>query len=142
MKHVFYAALAATLIAAAAGCSRSGTDAPTTEGPKVYTEQEFDQLVRQADHPVLVDFTASWCPPCKRMKPILAELEAEREGALSVVAIDVDANPDLAQQFQVQYLPTFILYKDGEALDLRYGMIPKDQLTAWIDGLLAGASEG
>lgn len=124
-----------------AGCSPSASTGDPESGPTVYTDAEFDQWVKQADQPVLVDFTATWCPPCKRMKPILAELEKERAGSLSVVEVDVDANPELAQQYQIQYLPTFVLYLNGKALDLRYGMIPKDELTTWIDDLLANANK-
>lgn len=134
-------ALLGFLVLLSAGCSPSASTGGTEGGPIVYTDAEFDQLVKQADHPVLVDFSATWCPPCKRMKPILAELEQERAGSLSVVEVDVDANPDLAQQYQIQYLPTFVLYQNGKALDLRYGMIPKDELTTWIDDLLARANE-
>ena len=72
-------ALLGFLVLLSAGCSPSASTGGTEGGPIVYTDAEFDQLVKQADHPVLVDFSATWCPPCKRMKPILAELEQERE---------------------------------------------------------------
>src|SRR5215472_15233101 len=78
------------------------------------TDTTFDETIRSADKPVLVDFTASWCGPCQQIAPILEELASEQADKFSVVKIDVDENPQTTRRYDVMSMPTLILFKDGE----------------------------
>ena len=78
------------------------------------TDATFDEVVLAADRPVLVDFTAEWCGPCKTIVPILEELSAEQAGKLDVVSIDVDENPKTTLRYDVMSMPTLILFRDGQ----------------------------
>src|SRR6201991_4020973 len=80
------------------------------------TDDSFSQDVLSSDTPVLVDFWATWCGPCKMVAPVLEEIAAEKSGSLRVVKLDVDANPGTARDFQVVSIPTMILFKNGEAV--------------------------
>ena len=81
---------------------------------KELTDSTFDEVVRSADLPVLVDFTAAWCGPCHQLAPILDEIASEQADRLQVVKIDVDANPQTTLRYDVMSMPTLILFKDGE----------------------------
>ncbi|MGK2867751.1 MAG: thioredoxin [Mycobacterium sp.] len=80
----------------------------------VVTDDSFSQDVLSSSTPVLVDFWATWCGPCKMIAPVLEEIAAEKAGELKVVKLDVDANPGTARDFQVVSIPTLILFKDGQ----------------------------
>jgi thioredoxin 1 len=77
-------------------------------------DSTFDEVVRSADLPVLVDFTASWCGPCQAIAPVLEDIATEQAERLQVVKIDVDANPETTLRYEVMSMPTLILFKDGE----------------------------
>lgn len=91
----------------------------------------FQQMI-QSEKPVLVDFFAEWCGPCKMMSPILKEVKDQIGDMATIVKIDVDKNPHAASQFQVQGVPTLILFKKGQAMWRQSGVVPKNELLALI----------
>ena len=93
---------------------------------------KFTELINGED-PVLVDFHAEWCGPCKTMAPILQEVKSDLGGKVRIVKIDVDKNPKAAQKFQVQSVPTLILFKDGKQRWRQSGVVPKHALLQVID---------
>jgi len=97
---------------------------------------EFDREVLQAEGLVLVDFWAAWCPPCRRLAPTLDALAADYQGRVSVTKVDVDANPELAQRYGVQSIPTLILFRGGRAVDKRLGALPSNDLREFVDARL------
>ncbi len=97
------------------------------------THETFEQEVVQSQKPVLVDFYADWCSPCKTVGPIVEELAAEYEGRITVRKVDIDSNPELARQYGIRSIPTLMVFKDGEAKDTIIGAVPKSKLAAVID---------
>ncbi len=104
-----------------------------TNEVRAVTKENFEQDVLQSKRPVLVDFYADWCGPCKVVGPIVEELGNDYAGRVDVRKVDVDSNPELAGQYGVRGIPTLILFKDGVAQDTIVGVVPKSQLTEVID---------
>ncbi|MER6107236.1 thioredoxin family protein [Streptomyces hirsutus] len=92
------------------------------------TDADFVTEVIGAELPVLVEFTADWCPPCRQMAPVLSALAAEQGGRLKVVQLDVDANPATTHAYKVLSMPTFMVFRDGEPLRSMVGARPKRRL--------------
>ena len=97
------------------------------------TDSTFSEEVVASDVPVLVDFWAEWCTPCKMIAPILEEISAENEGKIRIAKIDVDANPALARQFDVMSIPTLILFKNGREAERLVGYMPKERILAKLE---------
>ena len=104
------------------------------------SEADFQKEVINAAEPVLVDFSAVWCQPCKMLDPIVKQLAEEWQGQVKVVKLDVDDNPDLAIQYQVMGVPTLILFKDGRPAERVSGFQPKERLLHKFRPALAGKS--
>jgi len=102
-------------------------------------EQDFESQVLKATTPVLVDFWAEWCGPCRMIAPIVEELAGEYEGKMKVVKVDVDSNQDIAFKYGVMSIPTLGIFKGGEMVERLVGYMPKQQLKRRIDTAL-GAS--
>jgi len=100
------------------------------------TEGEFDEKVVKSDLPVLVDFGATWCPPCRMLEPIIERIASEYDGRLAVYDVNTDANPGLAQRFGITGVPTLIFYKNGEHVNTVVGFRDYDTLKNIIDSML------
>ncbi|ADP69642.1 thioredoxin [Rhodomicrobium vannielii ATCC 17100] len=101
------------------------------------SDASFEQDVKNAELPVLVDFWAEWCGPCRTVGPILEELSEEFAGQLKVVKLDVESNPGIAQAYNIRGIPALLLFKNGEVAGQQIGALPKQQLRAWISGAIA-----
>jgi thioredoxin 1 len=103
------------------------------------TDDNFDAEVLEAEGPVLVDFWAAWCGPCRVVAPVLEEIAAERSEELRIVKLDIDANPQTAARFQVLSIPTMILFKGGQPVKTVIGAYPKKRLEQELEPALAAA---
>ncbi len=102
-------------------------------GAQAVTDSDFESEVLQADGPVLVDFWAEWCGPCKALAPLLEELSGEMEGKVKIVKVNIDDAPEAPGKYGVRGVPTLMIFKGGEIVDTRVGGLPKAQLTSWIE---------
>lgn len=108
--------------------------------PQVVTDQSFEQEVLKSDTPVLVDFWATWCGPCRMVGPVLEEVASEQGDKIRVVKLDVDANPITAGRFGVRAIPTMIVFKNGREADRIVGYHPKPQLMTKLNPHLTMAA--
>lgn len=96
------------------------------------TKDNFEQEVLQSEVPVLVDFWAVWCGPCQMVGPILSEIAEENEGKLKVGKVNVDEQPELAQQFGIMSIPTMMVFQGGEKVNQLVGAVPKEEILALL----------
>jgi len=100
------------------------------------TDQTFDTEVMQAEQPVLVDFSAAWCGPCKKLEPIVQEIAGDYDGRLKVVKVDVDQAPSTAAKFGVMSVPTVLLFQGGAVKDQVVGLVSKQALADRVEKVL------
>lgn len=96
-------------------------------------DSEFEAKVLKSPTPVLVDFWAEWCGPCRQIAPVLEEIANEKAGKLTVAKVNIDKNPGTPQKYGVRGIPTLILFKNGQAVSTKVGSLPKSKLVEWID---------
>ena len=100
-------------------------------------KSNFQSDVLGAAEPVVVDFWAEWCGPCKMIAPALDELAGEMAGKIKIAKVNIDENPELAAQYGVRSIPTLMIFKGGEVADMKVGAAPKTALSSWISGAVA-----
>jgi len=100
------------------------------------TDTNFEELVLKSDKPVMIDFWAVWCGPCRMIAPIVEEMSAEYEGKAIIGKVDVDSNPNVAVRYGIRNIPTVVFVKNGEVVDKQVGAAPKTAFTAKLNALL------
>ena len=103
---------------------------------KQVTDDTFELDVLRADGPVLVDFWAEWCGPCKQIAPSLDEISEELEGKVSLAKVNIDENPETPSKYGVRGIPTLMLFKDGEVASTKVGALPKSKLKKWVESVI------
>ncbi len=100
------------------------------------TDSNFEELVLKSDKPVIVDFWAEWCGPCRMVGPIVEEVGADYDGRIVVAKLDVDNNPGVTGRYGIRNIPTLLFFKDGEVADKQVGAVPKSMIVNKLEGLL------
>ena len=104
--------------------------------PIPVSDGSFEKDVLRADGPVLVDFWAEWCGPCKMIAPFLDDLATEMEGRLTVAKVNIDENPQTPQKYGIRGIPTMLLFKNGQVAATKIGASPKSKLYEWVESVL------
>ena len=96
-------------------------------------DKDFKEKVLEADKPVLCDFWAEWCGPCKQISPILQELAEDYKEKILIAKVNIDENPEVPSNYGIMSIPTLILFKNGESISSQVGLLEKSSLTKWLD---------
>lgn len=102
-------------------------------GVMLLNSKSFEEEVLLATEPVLVDFYASWCNPCKMLAPVMDEIAREYSSKVRVCKINIEAEPEIAEKYRIKSVPTLILFKQGDVIGTRHGYLDKKEILAWID---------
>ena len=100
--------------------------------PTAVSDGSFDEVVLRASEPVLVDFWAEWCGPCKMIAPFLDELATEMQGRVTVAKVNIDENPQTPRKYGVRGIPTMMLFKGGQMASMKVGAMPKQKILEWL----------
>ena len=100
---------------------------------KEITDESFDDEVTNSDKPVLIDFWAEWCGPCKQISPILSELAEDYKEKILIAKVNIDENPEVPSKYGIMSIPTLILFKNGQSVASQIGVVQKDSLSKWLD---------
>ncbi len=103
----------------------------------VITDANFEEVVMKSDKPVLVDFWAEWCGPCRMVGPIVEELSVEYDGKVVIGKVDVDSNPNISMNFGIRNIPTILFFKNGQVVDKQVGAVPKGVLAGKLNAQLS-----
>ena len=103
---------------------------------KPVSDDSFEADVLKSGVPVLVDFWAEWCGPCKMISPALEEIAAEMDGKVQIAKVNIDENPQTPQKYGVRGIPTLMLFKDGQVAATKVGALPKNQLAEWVESVI------
>jgi thioredoxin 1 len=101
-----------------------------------FTDANFDQMVLQSDKPVIVDFWAEWCGPCRVISPIVSEIAEDYKDQIVVGKLDVDTNPAVSSKYGIRNIPTILFFKNGQVADKQVGAVPKGNLVKKVEALL------
>jgi len=99
----------------------------------IITDSNFDYKIKNSQLPILIDFWAEWCGPCKQIGPILEEIGEAKKDKLKIFKLNVDENPQTPQKFGVRGIPTLMFFKDGKLIDTKVGSLTKNMLESWLD---------